>query len=133
MSASAGTLRATKTVLGTPGLAAVKRVLLEAITTPVYGKPGLPNDLFLAHRYGLMLCRAGVSVAASGSWVDLVWEYQMDNAIGETQFIVGCAPARHLAVGKVLVNGFLQSFETKRSIVLPHAVRHNMASRCAAF
>lgn len=50
MSAGDGVLKATITVLGTPGLAAVKRLLLEAITKPEHGKAGRPCDVFLAHR-----------------------------------------------------------------------------------
>lgn len=52
-------LRARLVVLGTPGLAAVKRVLLEGMLCPKKGTPGRPHMLHVAQRWAGRRALAG--------------------------------------------------------------------------
>lgn len=50
MCGSTGHMKASMTVLGTPGVRAVRRLLVTAITNPAVGKPQRPSTLFVAYR-----------------------------------------------------------------------------------
>jgi hypothetical protein len=48
---STGMIKASLMTLGTPGLHAVRRVLLQAMLNPQDARPGRPMELFVAHRW----------------------------------------------------------------------------------
>jgi hypothetical protein len=48
---STGMIKASLMTLGTPGLHAVRRVLLQAMLNPQDARPCRPVELFVAHRW----------------------------------------------------------------------------------
>ena len=73
-SSEEGCMRASLYTLGTPGLQAVKRLLIEAMTAPVDGAPGVPRSMFVAHRWAVQ----GLHGDFHG-WSGLVWSRRHTN------------------------------------------------------